>query len=202
MDLRPHEIKPKGDKVLIRHHPDDAKIGSIIVPDVAKTSTHCGTVLAVGPGRRVMRHRRPTSELEPPEVKVGDVVLFDDHRVMHTRYGEAFKDIVLCDGLDVLVALEPDEPRIPRCGDVVFNRHTGERWVVAYAYRPTGRLSWCGWPEGTAAIEDCELVWPCSDEEHRRAVQQWADSTRGGDHRRGYVLDLYGDVLADGGRQR
>lgn len=194
--MRPHELKPKADRVLIRHHPDEVRIGSIIVPEVAKTSTHCGTVLAVGPGRRVMRHGKPTSEREVPEVKCGDVVLFDDFRVLDVRYGPDFKDIVLCDGLDVLVAMDPDEPRIPRCGDVVFNPHTGERWVVAYADRRNGRMSWCGWPEGTAAIEDVELVWPCSDEEHRRAVQQWVDST-GRDHRRARVLELYGSVLEE-----
>ncbi len=51
-----------------------------------------------------------------------------------------------------------------RPDDRVHHSPTGETWVVAYADPETGRLSWCGWPEGEAQTSDCTLVRAASDE--------------------------------------
>lgn len=41
--------------------------------------------------------------------------------------------------------------------DAVYHIPTGEEWLVAYADYDTGKMSWCGWPDGEAEIADCEL---------------------------------------------
>ena len=41
-------------------------------------------------------------------------------------------------------------------GDSVFHRPTRETWLVACVQGDL--LSWCGFPEGRAMLEDCLLV--------------------------------------------
>lgn len=86
-----------------------------------------------------------------------------------------------------------EEKRI-RCGDHVFHRPSGEKWVVAYADYESGKLAWMGWPNGTADLADCELVQSADDEKHRRDVKCYAEKTED-DGRRSNVLRLYGHVL-------
>lgn len=91
--------------------------------------------------------------------------------------------------------VKEDAPRKIRCGDHVLHRPTGESWVVAYADYETGRLAWAGYPDGTAAIADCELTKAACDGEHKLAVAEWAAFGNEGDHRRSAVLRLYGTAL-------
>lgn len=51
-------------------------------------------------------------------------------------------------------------------GDCVLHRPTGERWVVAYVRGD--RLAWLGWPQGEAAVSDCELISRCSPEKRQK----------------------------------
>ena len=41
---------------------------------------------------------------------------------------------------------------MPRAGDTVFHRPSGESWVVAYADPERDELSWVGWPPGVAKL--------------------------------------------------
>lgn len=52
------------------------------------------------------------------------------------------------------------------CGDHVLHRPTGETWLVAAA--DDERLMWCGWPEGTAPIDDCVVVRRATPEQSRK----------------------------------
>lgn len=61
-----------------------------------------------------------------------------------------------------------------RAGDIVHHEPTGEDWVVAYV--EGDRLSWCGWPEGEANLNDCWLKKTVSDEEHRKILIEIAKS--------------------------
>jgi chaperonin GroES len=61
--------KPLQDRVLVRRDPDVEQIGSIVVPDSAKTPCLKGTVLDVGPGRVI------DGELHATQVKKGQRVL-------------------------------------------------------------------------------------------------------------------------------
>src|SRR5258708_28275583 len=64
-------ITPLHDRVLVRRleEKETAK-GGIIIPDTAKEKPHEGEVIAVGAGKMEKSHRIP------PDVKVGDRILF------------------------------------------------------------------------------------------------------------------------------
>lgn len=80
--------------------------------------------------------------------------------------------------------------QLPRCGDHVLHRPSGETWVVAWA--ESGRLAWAGWPDGIAALIDCEITYHATDDEHRKAVNMWRDLSIESDSRPSRVLRLYG----------
>jgi co-chaperonin GroES (HSP10) len=93
-------IQPRNDRVLIRRIEEpEAKIGSIVVPDVARSKAIKGEVLAVGPGKWIegcwwkvlkiidINKSFDTAYFwdwvpgyrETPEVKPGQIVLFNSH---------------------------------------------------------------------------------------------------------------------------
>jgi hypothetical protein len=77
-------------------------------------------------------------------------------------------------------------------GDVVFHRPSGERWVTAFV---EGRyLSWCGWPEGMAHLEDCELVEKATPESRDKLLRQMADMNSD-DSRRRYARRVLGELV-------
>ena len=87
--------------------------------------------------------------------------------------------------------LPPETHRI-RCGDAVFHGPTRQTWLVAYADYGTGDLSWSGWPEGRARIEDCVVTRIATDEQHAEHVAEWLSKPRPDDHRRRAIERLYG----------
>ncbi len=65
-------FRPLHDRVLVRRIEADTKTaGGIIIPDTAKEKPQEGEVIAVGPGGR-----DEAGKLVPPDVKVGDRILF------------------------------------------------------------------------------------------------------------------------------
>jgi hypothetical protein len=81
---------------------------------------------------------------------------------------------------------------LPRCGDVVLHRPSGEMWLVAWAEGEL--LAPSGWPNGIAQLADCEVLKRCSDPEHAAAVDEWRRVHDCSDSRRARVLRLYGGV--------
>jgi hypothetical protein len=73
--------------------------------------------------------------------------------------------------------------------DVVLHKPTGERWVVAYVR--DDRLAWVGWPEGEAALGDCELVSVATDEQRIKLLEQMAQA-RADDSRARYARHRLG----------
>lgn len=69
-------------------------------------------------------------------------------------------------------------------GDVVFHTPTGETWTVAYVV--DGRLAWCGWPNGEAALVDCVLVRKATVDDRLRLLVDMANIT-GNDSRGRYA---------------
>jgi chaperonin GroES len=65
-------LRPLKDWVVVKRLETEDKIGSIVVPDKAKTKALRGEVIAVGPGRRDQK----TGHRIPPEVHKGDVVCY------------------------------------------------------------------------------------------------------------------------------
>lgn len=69
-------------------------------------------------------------------------------------------------------------------GDSVFHRPTGETWIVACVQ--DGRLSWVGWPEGTASVADCDLTERATPESRLKLLQDMAAMSQP-DHRQRYA---------------
>ena len=65
-------FRPLHDRVLVRRLDSEEKTaGGIIIPDTAKEKPMEGEVIAVGPGAR-----DDSGRITPPDVSVGDTVLF------------------------------------------------------------------------------------------------------------------------------
>ena len=80
------EIKPLGDRVVVKPLEAEAKTkGGIVLPDTAKEKPQEGKVVAVGSGK-VLEY----GSVQPPEVKVGDKVLYGKYsgNEITTKEGE------------------------------------------------------------------------------------------------------------------
>jgi len=87
-------FRPLHDRVAVRRLDQEEKTrGGIIIPDTAKEKPQEGEVIAVGPGVRDER-----GHLVPPDVKVGDRVLF----------GKWSGTEVKIDGEEILIMKEND----------------------------------------------------------------------------------------------
>ena len=87
-------FRPLHDRVALRRVPFEEKTrGGIIIPDTAKEKPQEGEVVAVGPGTRDEK-----GKLLPPDVRVGDRVLF----------GKWSGTEVVIDGEDLLIMKETD----------------------------------------------------------------------------------------------
>jgi chaperonin GroES len=87
-------FRPLHDRVLVRRIDADEKTaGGIIIPDTAKEKPQRGEIIAVGAGARTEE-----GKLVPPDVKVGDEVLF----------GKWSGTEVKIDGEDLLIMKESD----------------------------------------------------------------------------------------------
>ena len=66
------KFRPLHDRVVVRRVKSEEKTkGGIIIPDTAQEKPQEGEVIAVGPGKR-----DDTGRLTPPDVQVGDAILF------------------------------------------------------------------------------------------------------------------------------
>jgi hypothetical protein len=88
-----------------------------------------------------------------------------------------------------MATADQTDTTVPRCGDYVFHRPTEETWMVAWAEGED--LAWAGWPDGKARLSDCDVVYRCTGDEHRKAVDDWRNVTN--DTRPHRVLRLYGN---------
>jgi chaperonin GroES len=87
-------FRPLHDRVVVQRIDAEEKTkGGIIIPDTAKEKPQEGKILAVGPGAR-----DEAGKLIPPDVKVGDRVLF----------GKWSGTEVKIDGEDLLIMKESD----------------------------------------------------------------------------------------------
>jgi chaperonin GroES len=87
-------IEPWGDRVMVeRDRAAASTAGGIVLPERGRNKPARGTVLAVGPGRRIA-----DGSHAPVQVKAGDTIAFLDHA------GDEFK----LDGRRVLLMSEAD----------------------------------------------------------------------------------------------
>ncbi|GGG27739.1 co-chaperone GroES [Chelatococcus composti] len=88
------KFRPLHDRVVVRRLESEEKTkGGIIIPDTAKEKPQEGEVVAVGPGAR-----DDSGKVIPPDVKVGDRVLF----------GKWSGTEVKIDGQELLIMKESD----------------------------------------------------------------------------------------------
>jgi chaperonin GroES len=89
------EIKPLGDRVVVKPLEAEAKTkGGILLPDTAKEKPQEGKVVAVGKGKML-----DSGNLQAPEVKVGD-------RVLYGKYSG--NEITTKEGEELLIMREED----------------------------------------------------------------------------------------------
>jgi chaperonin GroES len=87
-------FRPLHDRVVVQRIEAEEKTkGGIIIPDTAKEKPQEGKILAIGPGGR-----DESGKLIPPDVKVGDRILF----------GKWSGTEVKIDGEDLLIMKESD----------------------------------------------------------------------------------------------
>lgn len=94
-------LRPLGNKIVVKRIEAEDKIGSIIVPENAKERPQRGTVLAVGNGTTL-----ESGQLVPMSVKVGDVILFG--RYAGTEIKVISEDVLVIREDDVLGIEEKD----------------------------------------------------------------------------------------------
>ncbi len=88
------KIKPLADRVVVKPlEQDEAKVGSLYIPDTAKEKPQEGQVVAAGPGKV-----SDSGVVVKMEVKVGDKVL----------YGKYAGNEVKIDGDDYLIMRQSD----------------------------------------------------------------------------------------------
>jgi chaperonin GroES len=88
------KFRPLHDRVVVRRIEEEQKSrGGIIIPDTAKEKPMQGEVIAVGPGVR-----NDKGEIQPPDVKAGDRILF----------GKWSGTEVKIDGEELLIMKESD----------------------------------------------------------------------------------------------
>lgn len=69
------QVQPLMDRILVRREsPEGVSRGGVIIPDTAQKRPREGTVIAVGPGRRL-----DDGTILPVSVEEGDKVLFPDY---------------------------------------------------------------------------------------------------------------------------
>lgn len=93
-------LKPLHDRIIVEAAPKEEKTASgIILPDSAQEKPLRGTVLAVGPGKRL-----DSGQLAAVDVKAGDVVLYGKYG--GTEVTVAGKDYVILRADDILAVIE------------------------------------------------------------------------------------------------
>jgi chaperonin GroES len=77
------KFRPLSDWVLVQRLEAEDKIGSLHLPDAAKTKAQRGTIVAIGKGLRTDK-----GVLVPPDVGVGDEVYFGKYSGEDVRIGD------------------------------------------------------------------------------------------------------------------
>jgi chaperonin GroES len=95
-------LKPLHDRIIVEAAAKEEKTaGGIILPDTAQEKPLKGTVLAVGPGKRL-----DSGTLAPMDVKVGDTVIYGKYS--GTEVTIDGNDYVILRADDVLAVLEAE----------------------------------------------------------------------------------------------
>ncbi len=93
------ELKPLGNKVIVeRLEPKTETKGGIILPETAKEKPQEAKVIAVGSGKTL-----PNGKVVPPDVKVGEKVLFGKYSGNEVKDDD--KEYLIIDADDILAII-------------------------------------------------------------------------------------------------
>jgi chaperonin GroES len=93
-------IKPLGNRVLVKRSEPKASKGGIILPDSAKEKPKQGEVVAVGPGKT-----DEEGALQPMNVRVGDNVLFSAYAGTEVKTDSRDEELLILSEDDILGVL-------------------------------------------------------------------------------------------------
>lgn len=93
-------IKPLGNRVLVKRFEAKTTKGGIILPDTAKEKPKQGEIVAVGPGKR-----DEEGTLLPMHVQVGDKVLFSSYAGTEVKTSEQDGEYLIMSEDDILGVL-------------------------------------------------------------------------------------------------
>jgi chaperonin GroES len=92
-------LQPLHDRIIVQADISDGKTaGGILLPDTAQEKPLRGTVLAVGPGKRL-----DSGALAPVDVKVGDVVIYGKYAGTEVSVGG--QDVIILRAEDILAVV-------------------------------------------------------------------------------------------------
>ncbi len=83
-------LRPLGNRALVKRTEPKEKKGAILLPDSAREKPKQGRVLAVGPGKHDEQ-----GNLEPMQIKVGDEVLFSSYAGSQVKTEEEGEYLIL-----------------------------------------------------------------------------------------------------------
>lgn len=96
---------PLGSRILVRPVlENDISPGGIIIPDVAKDKPEMGVIVAVGPGREVVRDGQV--ELSPVKLSEGDFILFSRYMGIDIKLND--EPMIVLNEDDVLLRVEEE----------------------------------------------------------------------------------------------
>ena len=94
------KLQPLQDRIIVEAAAkEEMSVGGIILPDSAQEKPQRGTVLAVGPGKRL-----DSGQISPVDVKVGDVVLYGRYSGTEVTVGDIDYTILRAD--EILAVVE------------------------------------------------------------------------------------------------
>jgi len=100
------KLRPLQDRVVVRRNDAEEKTaGGIVIPDTAKEKPAEGTVVAVGPGKKL-----EDGSVRTLDVLVGDQVLFGQHGGTEVRFGD---EVFLVMREEDIVAVVGAEKTVP-----------------------------------------------------------------------------------------
>jgi len=93
------QIRPLGNRIVLKRLEAEEKQGSILLPDTAKKKQELAEVVAVGPGKKSSE-----GTLISPSVTVGDTVLIDKYSGQEVNLND--EEFVIVRGDDIIAIIE------------------------------------------------------------------------------------------------
>ncbi len=96
---KPQQLKPLGNRVLVRRLEQEEKLkGGIFLPDAAKKKQEQAEVIAIGAGKK-----DKNGALIPMPVKIGDIILMEKYSGQEVTFNDEEYNILRADDIIAIV---------------------------------------------------------------------------------------------------